>query len=111
MRQDQLDPTLGLRPHEPSLEGEGPHLVSVGVDQPGAAEVVEEGTPVVGEGCLLPELESVDRRVVPVSVALPVPEQEGHPHQVRVQVGGNLEGHGLARSQLSRVGFGLRASA
>ena len=55
----------------------------------------------MGEAQLLAELERVDRRVVAVAVAVPLTEQEGDRHQVRVQVRRDLERHAADRSDLA----------
>src|SRR5690606_9312333 len=71
---------LAAEPDESGLERGVADLLAVLVDDPGAGEVVEERTPVVGEDQLLAELEAVDRRVVAVPVAAPGAE---HPRQRR----------------------------
>ena len=77
--------------------------VALGVDDPGAAEVVDERPAVLLEDDLLAELEVVDPRVLPVAVARPAPDQPREPRGERVDVLRDLEGHGSSLGRLSVV--------
>ena len=95
--EQQLHLALGPAAQEAGLQRGVADLLALGVDDPGAREVVEERAAVVGEDELLAELERLDRRVVAVAVAAPAAQQPGHRAAVGVQVVGELERHGPSR--------------
>jgi hypothetical protein len=93
VREQQLDRSLAGGPEETGLERSGTDALTVVVGDPGAAEVVQEGSTVVREDHLLLEAERLDRGVVAATVPVPRAEQPRRRREVGVQVGRDLVRH------------------
>jgi hypothetical protein len=92
--EQQLDAAVGLGPPVAGLLRERAHLVAVVVEQPAAAEVVDERLArQLGEGDLLSEPELVDGRVAAHADATPGAEQPGDRDDLRRHVRADLHRH------------------
>ena len=93
-----LERAVGLRAQEAGLLGGVAHERALLVDDPGAAEVVDERPAVLLEDQLLAELEGLDRRVLAVAVAVPAADHPGERRAQLVDVLGDLERHDVHSS-------------